>query len=839
MKILANRILTKLYKPKIMPIILVMYFVSGACALIYEVVWLKMFSLVFGTTVLAATITLASFMCGMAIGSLCFGKLASRYNSSLLLYAILELGIGLFAFVMPWIMDGMEGLFAVIYRNITGSFLGLNVIKLILSFLVLLIPTALMGGTFPVLISFIARYSGHPGYHTGQLYFVNTIGAVGGALASGFYLIAALGINESVYLAGILNLVIAGLTVLLNMYLARASVPLSNINNPVLCESNICDPDTGDLSKIQHLILWAIGISGFCSLAYEVLWTRELIFVLDNTAQAFTTMLTAFLFGISMGSLIVANWLDRSKKLLVWFALAEIFIGLFASFSVPIFNNLGINLVNSSEGIYYPTNSQIEWAAIRFIRSLAVMLIPTILMGMTFPIAIRLYSGNYFSSGNNSGKVYAVNTIGGVLGSISAGLVLVPSLGISRSVLLIAAINTVIGIILLLSSHVINYRKRMTAVFITGIQFVAILAFLTMSYSDIMFTSPLERESMTGVLYYKEDISATVKVYQDVFGDKTLSIDGFPVAGTTPRHQDAQKSLGHFPMLLNQQAQPRVGIVGFGAGGSSWAAMLYDTDYVDCIELVPSVVEASAYFPEINNGVIGDDRLDLISGDGRNYMLVTDKIYDVISVDATSPKSSGSGSLYTFEFYMSCKQHLSANGLMVQWLPYHLMSEDDVKMTAHTFQQAFPHATLWFSFQRYYYILVGTQENLKLDFHKMQYWMAQPGIQQELEPLGISDVYDVLACFIMDEESLLNYTRDSRINTDNHPFLEYDPTSVYLNTGTYVKNNLAAIAGLRQRVSSYLYNTGSNALETQLVLDELEKRIAATPVERFWPYYME
>jgi hypothetical protein len=167
------------------------------------------------------------------------------------------------------------------------------------------------------------------------------------------------------------------------------------------------------------------------------------------------------------------------------------------------------------------------------------------------------------------------------------------------------------------------------------------------------------------------------------------------------------------------------------------------------------------------------------------------------------------------------------------------MSEDDVKMTAHTFQQAFPHATLWFSFQRYYYILVGTQENLKLDFHKMQYRMAQKGIQQELEPLGISDVYDVLACFIMDEESLLNYTRDSRINTDNHPFLEYDPTSVYLNTGTYVKNNLAAIAGLRQSVSSYLYNKGSNALETQLVLDELEKRIAATPVERFWPYYME
>jgi spermidine synthase len=822
----------------IIPVILLVFFISGACGLVYEVVWLKMLSLVFGVTAIATSTTLASFMAGMALGSFWFGRLTDRSRRPLLIYALLELGIGIFAFVMPQIMAALDGLYVFIYQNVNISYFWLSVIRLALSFLVLLIPTTLMGGTLPVISRFVTTRFNQLGYRISLLYFINTLGAVVGTFATGFFLIALLGVNESAYLAGVLNLLIAFGVLILHKFQQQKPEAVQSVDfTPP--GSPLSPANTGSYSnRLRRLVLWAIGISGFCSLAYEVLWARALIFILDNTAQAFTTMLSAFLLGIALGSLVVARWLDRSKNLLFWFAMAEILIGLFALLSIPVFGNLGFGLGDSTGNIYYPTSSQMGWAAIRFVRSFLVMLLPTVLMGMTFPLAIKIYSGNLSVLGKSVGKVYAINTIAGVIGSFGAGFILIPVIGVYRSVMLVAAINTIIGLVLLLSESIMRYKHRLITAFTSGVLFITALAVL-LSYGKIMFISSIERASLMGVLYYNEDIGATVKVYQDAFWDKTLSIDGFPVAGTIIRHQDAQKSLGHFPMLLNQQVQPEVNIVGFGAGGSSWAATLYDTSYVDCVELVPAVLEAAEFLPEINHGVMTDTRLNLIQGDGRNYMTVTDKTYDIISVDATSPKSSGSGSLYALEFYQSCQQHLSENGLMVQWLPYHLMSEDDIKMTARTFQQVFPHATLWFSFQRHYYILIGTQQEINVDFQKLSHWMAQPSIQQELSPLGINDPYDFLSCFIMDERALANYSIGAKLNTDNHPYLEYEPTMSYLDIDSYVKENLSAIAPLRQNIFPYLVNTGYTEDEIQSVKTTIEQRIAATPVEHFWPQYLE
>jgi spermidine synthase len=822
----------------VVAVILLVFFISGACGLVYEVVWLKMLSLVFGVTAIATSTTLASFMAGMALGSFWFGRLTDRSRRPLLIYALLEIGIGIFAFIMPQIMAALDGLYVFIYQNVSISYFWLSIIRLLLSFLVLLIPTTLMGGTLPVISRFVTARFSQLGYRVSQLYFINTLGAVVGTFATGFFLIALLGINQSAYLAGTLNLLIAVGVLLLHKF-QRPS--LETVQSVDFTQPGAPSPpaNAGSYSnKMKRLVLWAIGISGFCSLAYEVLWARALIFILDNTAQAFTTMLCAFLFGIAVGSLAVARWLDRSKNLLFWLAMAEILIGLFALLSIPVFGNLGFSLGDSTGNIYYPTSSQLGWASIRFVRSFLVMLLPTVLMGMTFPLAIKIYSGNQSTLGKSIGKVYAINTIAGVIGSFGAGFILIPFMGVYRSVMLVAVINTIIGLVLLLSGPILRYKRRLLTAFTSGLIFITALAVL-LSYGKIMFISSIERASLVGVLYYNEDVGATVKVYQDAFWDKTLSIDGFPVAGTIIRHQDAQKSLGHFPFLLNQQVQPDVNIIGFGAGGSSWAATLYDTKSIDCVELVPAVLEAAEYLPEINHGVMTDSRLNLVQGDGRNYLALTDKTYDIISVDATSPKSAGSGSLYALEFYQACQQHLTENGLMVQWLPYHLMSQDDIKMTARTFQQVFPHSTLWFSFQRHYYVLIGTQQEINVDFQQLRYWMAQPSIQQELSPLGINDPYDFLSCFIMDERALANYSNSAKLNTDNHPYLEYEPTMSYLDIDTYVKENLSAIAPLRQSIFPYLDNTGYSEDEIRLIHIELEQRIAATPVEHFWPQYLE
>ncbi len=813
-------------------LILVVFFISGASGLIYEVVWLKMLSVVFGSTTLATTIVLAAFMAGLATGNYWLGRLADRTARPLRLYAWLELGIGIFSFIMPLILGLLDEVYVFVFQNITPSYFGLSLTRLAVSFLVLLVPTFFMGGTLPVITRFLFSRFGGLGYRVSQLYFVNTLGAAFGTILTGFLLVAVLGINQSAYLAGAFNIIIALVFLILDAKTHSQPEVREVQQAPADGAAGTYPPG------LRRLALWAAGVSGFCSLAYEVAWTRALIFLLDNTAQAFTTMLAAFLIGIALGSLIVSRWIDRSRHLWLAFAVAEIMIGLLALLSIPVFGNWGAALGADMGSIYYPTTSQWGWAVFRFLRSFIVMLLPTLLMGIALPLAVKIYSTGIPGAAGGVGKSLAVNTLAGVAGSFGAGFVLIPWLGVFKSVMVVAAVNVITGLVLLAVIPAWRLRKKAVTGLAAGLSYIVMLAVL-ISFGDFMFSSPIERENMAGVLYYNEGIGATVKVFQDYFMNKSISIDGFPVAGTIKRHVDAQKSLGHLPLLLTQKANPSVGIIGFGAGGSSWAAMQYDTADVDCIELLPAVLEAAEFIPEVNHGVMHDPRLELIFADGRNHMLVTDKTYDIISVDATSPKSSGSGSLYTLEFYQLCRQNLAADGLMIQWLPYHLLSEQDVKMTARTFQQVFPHATLWFSFQRHYYILVGTQQPLSLDYQLLSQRMAQMNIQNELAPLGIEDAYDILSCFILDEDSLARYSSGSRLNTDNHPYLEYAPASAYLAIDASVRQNLAAIASLRQSAWPYLVNTGPTPDDRLLVESTLVVRMMTTRVEDFWPYYLD
>jgi len=823
----------------IIPFILAVFFVSGACGLLYEVVWMKMLTIVFGGTALATTTTLAAFMSGLALGSFYFGRFTDRHQHPLRIYAFLEMGTGLFAFLMPLLLSLMDRFYIFIYQDVTAGYLWLSLIRLALSFLVLLIPATLMGGTLPVITRFLVRRFGQLGSRVGQLYFVNTLGAVAGTFATGFFLIVWLGINEAAYVAGGLNIFIA----IAILVLDRRTVSAGHSETTLVSQAADSNGGAEKLnqpyysSRIARLALWAFAISGFCSLAYEVLWTRALVFILDNTAQAFTTMLVAFLLGIALGSLVITRYVDRLKHLLALFGLAEVLIALLAIISIPVFGNLGASIGSSPGSILYPTFSLWQWAGIRFGRALLVMLLPTFLMGITFPIASKLYARSETGVGGAIGNIYSANTVSGVIGSFVAGFALIPWIGVYNSVMLVAGLNTIVGLTLLLIEPVMKLRNRLKTALVSIVCFITALAVL-LSLGQIIFVSPIEWQSTDRLLYYKEGIGSTVKVYQDVFGDKTISIDGFPVAGTTPRHQDAQRSLGNLPLLLSRVSQPRVNLVGFGAGGSSWTATLYNPSALDCVELVPSVVEAAKFFPEVNHGVMNNPTLDLIIGDGRNYLLVTDKQYDIITVDATSPKSAGSGSLYTKEFYESCKARLTNNGLIAQWLPFHLLSEDEIKMTIRTFMSVFPHASLWFSFQRFYFILVGTQSELNLDFQLLQDRMADENIKAELAPVDISDSYDVLSCFIMGEGALANYASGAKLNTDGHPYLEYSATMSYFITGDFTRQSLSGISRLRQSVLPYLANLGATESEVEKVKANLQERFNATPVAHFWPDYV-
>jgi len=805
-------------------IILFLFFFSGACGLVYEVVWMRMLTLVFGATAFATSTILASFFAGLALGSFSFGRVIDRGGNPLKLYAFLEAGIGVFAFLMPLLFSGLGVLYVHISRQWEAGFYLLSLVRFCLSFVVLLAPATLMGGTLPVLLKFFARRREKLGWNVGALYAVNTFGAVVGTVSAGFFLILLLGVQEAAYLAGGVNLLIAGAVYLVHL---RSLRRLAVAGEPVVTKE-VPEDDRGGLfsPKLARLALWAVGLSGFCALSLEVFWTRALVFFLDNSTHAFTTILTAFLLGIALGSTLIAKLVDTRKRLFGWLGAIEILIGFSAAMAIPILNH-STPVIQSLMRASLDSTLHWKWMGMRFLTTLSVMLVPTILIGATFPLVTKIYTRNVLRVGTALGNVYAVNTIGGVFGSIIAGFFLIPAIGMQRGIILVSAINVLIGAVLFLYDPILSRRSRLAVSLGSALVFAGVGTFFVTS-GRLALTSYTERIEAAEVLSYEEGIGATVKVFLNEYGERLISINGFPVAGEPLGLQDAQKPLAHLPLLLSDAPAPKVNLIGFGAGGASWGVTQYDVEEVDCVELVPAVIHAASWFPSVNHGVIDDPRFNVILGDGRNYALVSDEKYDVISIDATSPKMAGNGSLYALEFYQLLKDRLKDGGIVVQWFPLHLLSDGEVRMTVKTMLEVFPHTSLWLTPLRQHSILVATPSELKIDVQALAEKMERVGFRDEFSDLHVTDVIDLLSWFAMGEEALAEYVGDVRINSDNHPYLEFSPAMAYFVADLYKAQNIENIRDHRVSVGPFLTNLGETEEEAAALAERVRLRYEAT-----------
>jgi len=574
-----------------------------------------------------------------------------------------------------------------------------------------------------------------------------------------------------------------------------------------------------------RLALWAIGVSGFCALAFEVFWTRALVFFLDNSTHAFTTILTAFLLGIGIGSLLIAPFLDKRVKVLGWLGMIEILIGISAVLALPILNSLPHVFERMADA---PLDGMLhwKWTGARFLNTIPVVLVPTILMGMAFPLASKLYTTKLGRVGTALGNLYAVNTLGGVAGSLLAGFVLIPLVGLQKGILLIAAVNVIIGAVLIFFEPLMKKPVKLATIAIFGLVFLAAGA-TTQGNGGAKLISHYEGLEIDEILHYEEGIGATVKVYRDVYGDRIISVNGFPVAGAPLEYRDAQTALAHFPLLLSRVPSPRVAIVGFGAGGTSWGVMQHDVSMVDCVELVPAVPRAAVWFESVNHGVLDLPGYNLILNDGRNHLQVTDREYDIISIDATSPKMAGNGSLYTRDFYELMRDRLSDDGMAVQWIPFHLLSDVEVEMTAKSFMEVFPHSTFWFTPLRQHAVLIGTVKEFEIDFGLLASKFANPVVQDELAFVNVGDLQGFLSGFVMGEETLAGYVGNARENTDNHPYLEFTPAMAYFVGDMYRLRTLLDFREAREIALPWLVNTGDTHEERAALAEALQVRYEA------------
>ena len=786
-------------------VILILFFFSGASGLIYEVIWQGMLNLVFGNTTFATTTVIASFMGGMALGSYFFGRFADRFKNPLKLYAYLEIGIGVFALLFPYLLSAVSNFQLSIFRAFPTTLLISNVIRFILCFTVLLIPSILMGGTLPVVSRFYITTVRHLSRGVGRLYGINTFGGVAGTFCAIFFLISSFGARQITYTAAAINLAIATAA----FVLSRTAFP-SNRKDTTQKEAKTTEPRHHVYPEsVRRIVLIVYGMSGFCALAYEVLWTRILAFFLGNSTHAFAVMLTTYLLGLALGSLLFARLLDKVKHRLILLGFIEVCIGLSALLSLWEFSILG--------GVLDRTLMAFggNWTALIFSRYLGafiIMSIPTLLIGIAFPLVNKIYAGSFAGLSRGIGSVYSVNTCGSILGSIAAGFFLIPTIGITKSVIVIALINTLLGTLAALST-MLTSRKLRWAPAATGISVVVVLVILITAPS-IRFHGYLPGQKL---LYYKEGASSTVSVVENKKGYKFLVVNGVYEVSTDYNSLRTFHMLGHLPLLLHEDPEKAL-VISFGAGVTSGAVASHNLKQIDAVEISSEAIDANSFFVEENQAVLTDPRVNLIIDDGRNYLLRTETRYDVITADATHPTGSDSWVLYTKEFYDLCKRRLKPNGFMAQWLPVHALAPVDYKAIVKTFQSVFPDATLWFTND--YTILLGSINELAIDFSRFTERLQEPDIRKDLESFNLADPDFFLGSYIMGGDALAAYCRDARLNTDNYPFVQSSEKRSRMGTNP---SNLMELSGMMDSVEPLLYNTGP---ERDRVVSEIDKHSA-------------
>ncbi|MEO6212526.1 MAG: fused MFS/spermidine synthase [Vicinamibacterales bacterium] len=736
----------------LVPFLVVLLLMSGICGLVYQVLWLRLLALTFGVTVHAAATVLASFMGGLALGSLLAGRLADRSTTPLRLFGLVEMSIGLFAVASPVVLSALQAAFVSASPYLPESlFLG-SLIRIVLSFLVLVVPTALMGATMPIVIkSSLAQMEGL-GSRVGWLYAANTGGAIVGALLAGFYLIPRLGLSKGFLFAAAINTTVGVLAITASRVLPKASVEAQQ-------RATQTPPPPSDRAAL--VVLAVAGISGFSSLALEVVWFRILTIFLGPTSYTFTVMLATVLAGIALGSALAApllrwrrlDWIQVLAAL--QFAGAALILGSFTGLFVPEHAPIWLQRALASAGI--------DFAVPAFAMSLAVVLPASLFFGLSFPISLRLWAGAEGHDGETArrvGQFYSVNVGGGILGSLLAGFVLLPVLGSRGSLILLAALYVSAGIALQLVCAL--RRPLLTGLMTAGLIALALQAQGVPDPLDIVRRRIYAGQS---VVWQDEGMQTTVAVVGGL-NHRVLFLDGRHQANDSPSMTFIHRRIGLLPVVLHERPQ-RALVVGLGGGASPGAMSQFPGISVEVIELSQGVIDAAGYFGHINFDILKNPNVHIRLDDGRSFLQRVRAPYDVITADAIIPRHAGANSLNSVEYFRLVRDALAPRGIALHWNGG--ATEPEYQLILRAFVAAFPHTTLWGDGS----LMVGTLEPLTLSRSRIEALLATPQTHDLLGLMNVGTFDHLERMFRGSTADIRAYLGEGPVLSDDRPLLEY------------------------------------------------------------------
>jgi spermidine synthase len=777
---------------KVLVYTLVFFFLSGMCGLIYQILWTRILSLLFGHTTFAIGTVITAFMGGLALGSYYFGRWADRESPfkdflkkqgespHLLAYGLMEASVGIYCLLTPLLFVLVEQ----VYLPFSAlPFYALNILRFLLCASVLIIPTFLMGGTFPIISKFFIQNFSEFGSKLGRLYFINTIGAAAGSFAAGLYLLRILGLNATLQCAAVINIGIGILAYLIN-------------KNPGQRRVKTAGEEEAEKEKIPEaltpatarLIFVIFAFTGFASMIYEIAWTRALALALGSSIYAFSTMLTTFLLGIALGSMLFSRMARKRAFSAAAFGWLEIVTGIFCLLSIPLLGQMPLFFISIFPFVKGSYNLII---LADFLLSFLVMIIPTILMGFVFPLVGRLYTQDMERLGRGIGNVYAVNTLGCIAGSFLASFVLIPFIGVQNSLRAAIVINLLSGL-LVLYQHYSSRAARIAAlstaaaaVFLSGFMpgwNPAVMTSGSAVYANVYSGAATDFEARgKNILFYRDGISSTVSVHKqgtNVF----LRVNGKTDASTGGDMQ-TQLMLGYLPMIHHPDPKD-IFIIGLGSGITARAVLEFPgVRSVLCAELEPAVLEANRFFADFNGQVLKQPRFKVRIDDGRNALLASKEKYDVIISEPSNPWIAGVANLYTSEFYRIGKDRLREGGIFCQWFHLYSMNPADVKMVLKTFFSVFPHGTVWMTAYADL-VLLGSGGEMVFDYARWNdLYSRSPAIRKSMDSIKVQAPDAVFSFFMTDAESLRPLFRRAYLNTDDMPILEFSaPRNLYEDT---------------------------------------------------------
>ena len=680
------------------------YGLSGAAALIYQVVWVRLFGLVLGHTVASSSIVLAAFMCGLAVGASIAGRSRMSPSAALAAYATLEGLIAFAAVTLPIALSALEPVLGWAYADGDPS-ARFVLVRTAMSFVLLGLPAAAMGATFPVAVSWFVGQADQQRSKdavitgAGSLYAANTTGAAAGAIAAGFWLIPAYGARTTTWVGVVLNLA-AGAGAL---WLLRTHGRVPPIAAPSPTSKRGRHGHTASESY-PALAAWAAALSGFAALVFEVTWTRLIALIVGPTTYAFAIMAASFIVGIAAGSTLGVRLSRVISRRVVWLcatlmiaAAGTVLAAWFTATQTPLMVARYVNASNAFRSIMLREAS---------VLGLALMG-ASAAFGATFALSLAAASSDRDSAARETARVYAANTIGAVGGAIAAGFVFIPHLGLESTFLHTSRLLMAGGAVLALIAGARLYIPRRSAI-VTAVAALVLAAgtFAIPAWNTSLlagglykYARELDPDSMdiglrAGRLdYYKEGAAGTVSV-KTLGGTRSLAIDG-KVDASDGGDMLTQRLLGLLPALAHSRPRSAL-VIGLGTGVTADAVIASGTvEQLDIVEISPEVVQASSLFNEENRKVLDQPGVRLLVGDGRTHLQLTSRDYDVIVSEPSNPWMAGVAALFTREFFQTARDRLSPDGIFCQWTHTYELAADDLRSIVGTFSSVFPNGTMW------------------------------------------------------------------------------------------------------------------------------------------------